>query len=89
MTEGSPRLPPLSRLHSDETTRDNRASHEFWSIQTTDAIVDSLKPGRIEPLFVHDDGVVIQGNTRIMILEERGYDVDSLPRVVIPRSFAE
>jgi len=34
-----------------------------------------------EPLIVSEDGMVWQGNTRIAILQERGFDVNSLPRV--------
>jgi hypothetical protein len=47
-------------------------------------IVKSLKPGSAEPLKVKPDGRIFDGNTRVYILEERGYDVNSLPRVTIP-----
>lgn len=76
--------PPLRRIHPDSTyDQDPKAkrSFEFWSQQSTEAIVESLRPGAEEPLIVTPDGRVWQGNTRIRILEERGYDVGSLPRV--------
>jgi hypothetical protein len=30
---------------------------------------------------VKPDGTILDGNTRIWVLRQRGYDVDSLPRV--------
>jgi len=75
-------LPALRRLHSDETIlKSNKSGFGYWSKQSTEAIVRSLKPGSLEPLRTYSDGTVIQGNTRIMILQRRGFDVNSLPRV--------
>jgi hypothetical protein len=51
---------------------------------STDAIVESLAPAAPEPLTVKPDGRIFDRNTRIKVLEERGYDVDVLPRIVIP-----
>ena len=76
--------PPLRRIHPDSTydqDPDARRSLDFWRQQPTDAIVESLKPDAKEPLIVTPDGRVWQGNTRIRVLDERGYDVNSLPRV--------
>jgi hypothetical protein len=81
------RPPPLRRMHPDGTyERDQiaRGSLDYWRRQTTDRIVDSLRPGADQELIVEADGTVWQGNTRIKVLQERGYDVDSLPRT--PRS---
>ena len=36
--------------------------------------------GAVQPLIVKPDGTIIQGNTRIKVLEERGYPVNDLPR---------
>ena len=80
-------LPPLRRLHPDNTLE--RGSHrialEYWRRQKTDVIVQSLKPKPRDPSYqeylkVKPDGIVMQGNTRIKALEERGFDVNSLPR---------
>lgn len=72
---------PLRALHSNETLeRSNKASLDYWSKQSTDDIVASLRPGQHEALIVRDDGVVMNGNTRVYTLRSRGYDVDSLPR---------
>ena len=78
------RPPPLRRLHPDATyERDQiaRGSLDYWRRQSTDRIADSLRPGANQPLIVETDGTVWQGNTRIKVLQERGYDVDSLPRI--------
>jgi hypothetical protein len=74
---------PLRRLHSDRlyASRLYRISLEYWRTRSTQEIVDSLADGNPEPLVAKDDGTVMQGNTRIKVLEERGYDVDGLPRV--------
>ena len=39
---------------------------------------------KAESLMVKPDGRIFQGNTRIEVLEERGYPVNELPRVSIP-----
>jgi hypothetical protein len=72
-------------LHSDATiTQGNSASYQFWQNKTTAEIIESLKPGsEYGPLTVKLDGTVMQGNTRIKILEERGVDVNKLERVVL------
>lgn len=80
-------LPPLRRLHGDRIflVRRYRLSLEFWRSQTTECIVASLRRRRAEPscqeyLKVRPDGTVYQGNTRVKVLEERGYDLALLPR---------
>ena len=40
--------------------------------------LNRLRPGAKSPLLVKSDGMVVQGNTRIKVLEERGYPVDEL-----------
>ena len=71
----------LRSLHSSETiTSGNASSYNYWSSQSTDSIVESLLNGD-EPLLVKSDGTIMNGNTRILALQSRGYDVNSL----IPR----
>lgn len=75
--------PPLRRIHSDslyERSSRARASLEYHQSRTTQEIIESLHPGAKEPLLVKPDGRIFQGNTRIKVLEERGYPVDDLPR---------
>ena len=45
-------------------------------------IVNSLQPGQPEALKVTSDGRIMNGNTCVKVLEERGFDVNSLPREV-------
>jgi hypothetical protein len=77
--------PPLRRIHPDSTyTNDPTAwrSLDYHQRKTTDELVDSLAPGSNEPLIVKPDGRIINGNTRIKVLEERGYPVNDLPREI-------
>ena len=78
--------PPLRRIHSDHTLEAgaNRVALEYCRKQPTEDIVSSLQPGQPEALKVKFDGRIMNGNTRIKVLEERGFDVNSLPREVLP-----
>ncbi|MBE1490621.1 hypothetical protein [Plantactinospora soyae] len=70
---------PLTMLHPYGTL--DKSSVDYWNDQSTNDIVASLRPGAQEPLTAKPDGTVMDGNTRIAVLESRGYDVNSLPRV--------
>jgi RHS repeat-associated protein len=76
------RCTPLQRLHPDSTllNSQNSNSYNYWSQQPTADIINSLQSGE-EPLTVDQNGLVWQGNMRIMILEQRSVDVGSLPRL--------
>jgi hypothetical protein len=78
--------PPLRRIHPDATYQSGaaRLALEYWRKQPTPDIVASLRPGLREGLKVKSDGRVMNGNTRVKVLEERGYDVDALPREILP-----
>ena len=80
------RSPPLRRIHDAiyEQDPDARRSLEYHRSRTTEEIVESLRLDAKEPLRVKPDGRVFQGNTRIKVLEERGYPVNDLPRDIIP-----
>lgn len=85
MTRSGPgQKPPLRRIHDAiyETNPRTRRSLEYHRTRTTEEIVESLRPGpdNKESLRVKPDGRVFQGNTRIKVLEERGYPVNDLPR---------
>jgi hypothetical protein len=77
---------PLRRIHSDATLQSgsNQIALDYWRKQNTNDIVASLLPGQIEALRVKADGRVMNGNTRVKVLEERGYDLSSLPREDVP-----
>ncbi|MFJ4967139.1 RHS repeat-associated core domain-containing protein [Streptomyces sp. NPDC088729] len=70
--------PPLKSLHPDSSL--DRSSLDFWGKQDTEDILFSLRPGAKEALRVKPDGTIANGNTRIKVLRDRGYNVDSLPR---------
>jgi hypothetical protein len=78
--------PPLRRIHSDQTllSGSNQVALDYWRKQTTDAIKQSLLPGSPEALRIKPDGRIMNGNTRIKVLEERGEDVNNHPREIIP-----
>lgn len=82
---GSTARSALRRLHANVTiTQGNQSSYRYWSSKATPDIVDLLRPGSKEPLMVKQDGTVMQGNTRTLILEERGVDINQLPRTPYP-----
>ena len=56
--------------------------YRYWSGQSTEKIIQSLAPGAAEPLTVSAAGGIVDGNTRIFVLIERGIDVSNLPRVI-------
>jgi hypothetical protein len=79
--------PPLRRIHDAvyELDPDARKGLEHHRTRTTEEIVESLRPSadNEECLRVKPDGRVFQGNTRIKVLEERGYPVNDLPRDMV------
>jgi hypothetical protein len=81
MSRGGGQKPPLRRLH-DSVYESGTAkwSLEYHRQKTTGEIVASLRPGATSPSLVKLDGTVVQGNTRIKVLQERGYPVDDLER---------
>src|SRR5262249_39567128 len=73
--------PPPRSIHRDESL--SKSSLEFWGKKTDQEIIDSLRPGQPEALRAYPDGRIANGNTRIMILRDRGsVDVNSLPREI-------
>ena len=78
--------PPLRRIHESvyELDPNARKSLEYHRTRPTDEIVRSLRPvaGGNEHLIVKPNGRIVQGNTRVKVLEERGYPVNDLPREV-------
>jgi hypothetical protein len=79
-------MPPLQLIHSDAVyaVGPAKASLDYWRGRPTGEILDSLAPGRREALRVKPDGRVMNGNTRVKVLAERGVGVDALPREVVP-----
>jgi hypothetical protein len=76
-------LPPLKALHPDSSLIPAKiAAMERCS---TDALKQSLLPGRQGCLKTRQDGTVLDGNHRICVLRRRGVDVDCLPREIIAK----
>ncbi len=81
----APPSPPLKRIHSDETYQldpEAAASLAHWRTKSTAEIVQSLKIGADDALSTWKDGRMSDGNTRTKVLEERGYDINSLAREI-------
>ena len=77
---GTEDVPPLRFLHPDSYRGGlAKISLEFWRTRPTDAIIESLRPGSREVLLVKPDGTIMNGNTRVMVLLERGIDIHALP----------
>jgi hypothetical protein len=77
--------PVLRGIHPENTYERGSAKLSLESVRRmpTDDIVKSLAPGAPEPLTVKPDGRIFDGNTRVKVLLERGYDINSLPCVMI------
>ena len=74
---------PLKSLHPDSSLIPLKLNQ--YAKLTTEELVDSLQPGQAGALKARPDGTMIDGHHRIKILRDRGVDVDSLPREVIPK----
>ena len=78
--------PPLKLLHDDSLL--SRPKIDQYSKLSTQEMIDSLRPGQPGSLKARPDGTVIDGHHRLIILRERGIDIDDLPREVIPKDSA-
>ncbi|MBX9622732.1 MAG: hypothetical protein K2X82_02865 [Gemmataceae bacterium] len=78
--------PPLRPIHTDAVYQSGpgKLSLTYWRSRSTADILASLLPGRAEALRVKPDGRVMNGNTRLKVLAERGVDIDQLPREDVP-----
>jgi hypothetical protein len=78
--------PPLQLIHSDAVfaAGPGKLSLNYWRTRTTKEILASLQPGRPESLRAKPDGRVMNGNTRLKVLIERGEDINLLPREEMP-----
>jgi len=76
-------LPPLKPLHADSSLIGSKL--DKYGKVSDQELIDSLQPGQQGLLKVRPDGTIVDGNHRIKILRDRGVDVDSLPREIIPK----
>lgn len=75
--------PPLKPLHPDDTLV--RSKLDAYRRLSDRELIDSLAPGQKGALKVRPDGTIVDGHHRVKVLRDRGVDVDSLPREVVPR----
>ena len=75
--------PPLKPLHADSFLLASKL--DKYGKLTDQELIDSLKPGQQGSLKARPDGTIVDGHHRIKILRNRGVDVDSLPREIIPK----
>ncbi len=73
----------LIPLHPDEQLIVGNL--EQYRKLATDVLVRSLESGREGSLKVRPDGTIIDGHHRLKVLRERGFDVNALPREIIPK----
>lgn len=77
-------MPPLVPLHPDSSLVPSKL--EQYAKASTQALIDSLRPGLDGSLKARPDGTMVDGHHRIKILRDRGEDVDSLPREIVPKA---
>lgn len=79
--------PELKSLHSDRSLVTSKLA-AFEKI-STEALLASLAPGKIECLKTRPDGTILDGHHRIYVLRKRGVDVDRLPREIVEKEGQE
>jgi len=75
--------PPLKLLHSEAVLI--KLKLEYFRTISTDELIKSLKPETTNALKTRSDGTIMDGNHRIKVLRERGFEVDGLPREIWER----
>jgi ParB-like chromosome segregation protein Spo0J len=75
--------PQLKPLHADSSLIPLKLDQ--YGKLSDQELIDSLKPGQQGSLKVRPDGTIVDGNHRVKILRDRGVEVDSLPREIIPK----
>jgi hypothetical protein len=75
--------PPLKPLHADSSLIESKL--DKYGKLSDQELIDSLKPGQPGSLKVWSDATIVDGHHRIKVLRDRGVDVDSLPREIIPK----
>jgi hypothetical protein len=75
-----PDRPPLRLIHSEQSF--SPTNLRYWRSKDADYILASFSDPsnpNYQPLLVRSDGTVINGNTRLFVLQERGYDINKIP----------
>lgn len=58
---------------------------EYFSRVSTEDLIESLEPEKVNALKVKSDGTIMDGHHRIKVLRERDINVDELPREIWER----
>jgi hypothetical protein len=75
---------PLKSLHTDTSLIPSKLA-KYGKLSDRE-LIDSLQPGQPGSLKCRPDGTIVDGHHRIKILRDRGVDVDSLPREIVPKA---
>jgi ParB-like chromosome segregation protein Spo0J len=75
--------PSLKPLHPETSLVKSKL--EYFKLQSSDRIKQTLQPGQKDCLKVRPDGTILDGHHRIAILRLRDIDVDVLPREIIAK----
>jgi hypothetical protein len=75
--------PPLKFLHSESNLI--KLKLEYFRLISTEDLIESLKPEKEGALKTKTDGTIMDGHHRIKVLQERGIEVDNLPREIWER----
>lgn len=75
--------PTLKPLHSEGTIVESKL--ELFRKLRSEELINSLTPDQAGCLKTRPDGTMIDGHHRIVVLRERGVNVDSLPRQIIAK----
>jgi hypothetical protein len=70
-------------LHSEAIL--SQVKLERFRTLASAALIESLRPGQSGALRTRADGTVLEGHHRLVVLRERGIDIDVLPREVLPQ----
>ncbi len=79
-------VPPLTPLHADDSLIPSKL--ELFRKVATKEIKKSLEPGQNGSLKARPDGTMLDGHHRVRVLQERGENVNELPREIVAREDA-
>ena len=75
--------PPLRPLHNETCLIESKL--EKFRKLGPEEIIESLRPGQPGALKARPDGTVLDGHHRLRVLCERCFDIDILPREILPK----
>jgi len=74
---------PLKPIHSNSSLIPSKLAN--YGRLSDRELIDSLRLGQPGSLKCRPDGTIVDGHHRIKILRDRGVDVNSLPREIVPK----